>query len=350
MSVTSTSNPISSYPTQQNSTEMVAEGYDAYSEMGLGDFIDLLVTQMQNQDPMDPMDNNELMSQVSTMNEIAANDKLSTSLDSLMLSENLASGSRMINQTVRALDDEGNKFTGQVERVSVEDGSTKLHCVEVVPERVDEISGRTIPESRIEHAVSIENVYELIPEGAETGLSATESAQQLSVASSLIGQAVLGIDDLSTGSEETVVGNVVKVTMEDGEPVLEVAPTNADSEEAENYKVRLSQVSQVFPEEVVETNEPLIDKLTRAAALVDQPVVGYVDTKDNVIGGYVGQVFVDEDNKVKLYLTTGETLDYDNMTNVFGTIPEDTEGDSSTDGSEDSTQQTGATGDTDSAA
>ena len=203
---------------------------------------------------MDPMDNNELMSQVSTMNEIAANDKLSTSLDSLMLSENLASGSRMINQTVRALDDEGNKFTGQVERVSVEDGSTKLHCVEVVPERVDELSGRTIAESRIEHSVSIENVYELIPEGAETGLSATESAQQLSVASSLIGQAVLGIDDLSTGSEETVVGNVVKVTMEDGEPVLEVAPTNADSEEAENYKVRLSQVSQVFPEEVVETN------------------------------------------------------------------------------------------------
>ena len=36
MSVTSTSNPISSYPTQQNSTEMVAEGYDAYSEMGTG--------------------------------------------------------------------------------------------------------------------------------------------------------------------------------------------------------------------------------------------------------------------------------------------------------------------------
>ena len=75
----------------------------------------------------------------------------------------------------------------------------------------------------------------------------------------------------------------------------------------------------------------MIDKLTQAAALVDHLVVGYVDTKENPICGCVGQVFVDEDNKVKLYLPTGETgetgvtIDYDNLTNVFG-IPENTEG------------------------
>lgn len=66
---------------------MQSSGAAASSADQLGDrFLTLLVTQMQNQDPLDPMDNAELTSQLAQINTVKGIDSLNTTLEKLLTS------------------------------------------------------------------------------------------------------------------------------------------------------------------------------------------------------------------------------------------------------------------------
>ena len=112
---------------QQNPT-----GHDAFRDLDMQAFIKLLVAQLSNQDPLDPMDNSEILQQVSQMREIAASDKLTESLDAIKLGQNVAIAGSLIGQTIVALTDDGERVIGEVERVSIEFGVPKLHVGEHV--------------------------------------------------------------------------------------------------------------------------------------------------------------------------------------------------------------------------
>lgn len=112
---------------QQNPT-----GYDAFQNVDMQDFIKLLVAQLSSQDPLDPMDNSEILQQVSQMREIASNDLLSETLESIKLGQNVATAASMIGRTIAALTDDGQQVAGKVDRVSVELGVPKLHVGEHV--------------------------------------------------------------------------------------------------------------------------------------------------------------------------------------------------------------------------
>ena len=64
---------------QQNPT-----GKDAFQQLELGDFIKLMVTELQHQDPMNPMDNTQILQQMSQMRAIAASDQLNETLQSVL--------------------------------------------------------------------------------------------------------------------------------------------------------------------------------------------------------------------------------------------------------------------------
>ena len=100
---------------------------DAFNNMDLGQFIKLLVTEMQNQDPMNPMDNSQILQQISQIKAIASNDKMSTTLSSMQLQQNMMSGSVLMNQTITGLTDQGNRISGVVDKVSIDSGTVILH-------------------------------------------------------------------------------------------------------------------------------------------------------------------------------------------------------------------------------
>ncbi len=85
-------------------------------------FLQLLVTELQNQDPLDPMDNSQLLQQISLIREISATDQLSQTLGSMHRGQNLATASSLIGKQVTALTDAAKNVTGVVDRVSVEVG------------------------------------------------------------------------------------------------------------------------------------------------------------------------------------------------------------------------------------
>jgi flagellar basal-body rod modification protein FlgD len=104
-----------------NSTDSALHGLD------INQFLKLFIAEMQNQDPLNPMDNAGMLNQIGQMRQIGATDKLTGTLDSILLSQNLSSASGMMGQRVRGLADTGEYVLGQVQRVSVTDGKPVLH-------------------------------------------------------------------------------------------------------------------------------------------------------------------------------------------------------------------------------
>ena len=88
-------------------------------EVDLNQFLQLLVTELQNQDPLDPMDNSEILAQISQIREISATDQLSDTLGSVLLGQNMATASGLIGKRVTGISEGLDDIDGIVDRVSV---------------------------------------------------------------------------------------------------------------------------------------------------------------------------------------------------------------------------------------
>src|SRR5881392_656251 len=85
------------------------------------DFINMMVTQLQNQDPLEPAKNSELLAQMSQIGQLQSSNSLQDSLKGLVLQNSLSSAGNMIGKNVEGLDEDGTKLDGTVNSVRVED-------------------------------------------------------------------------------------------------------------------------------------------------------------------------------------------------------------------------------------
>jgi flagellar basal-body rod modification protein FlgD len=103
---------------ETTSTPSVAGSVNtAGSKAGLGgisgeDFMNILVKQLQMQDPMKPMTNQEMVSQLSTIRELEMNTRLSGKLEQLTDQQRFGSAAALIGKHVKGKvsDAEGNEF------------------------------------------------------------------------------------------------------------------------------------------------------------------------------------------------------------------------------------------------
>jgi flagellar basal-body rod modification protein FlgD len=112
------------------STPPAATGQDrneALRDLDMDQFLQLMITELQNQDPLNPMENTEILQQISQIREIGATGRLTETLDAVLLGQNLTSATGMIGKTVKALSADAKEVSGLVDRVSVTDGETRLH-------------------------------------------------------------------------------------------------------------------------------------------------------------------------------------------------------------------------------
>jgi flagellar basal-body rod modification protein FlgD len=200
--------------TGATTTTQTSSTSDALNKIDMDEFISLMIAEMQNQDPLEPMDNTQMLQQISQIREIGSNDRLSETLDAVLLGQNMATASGMIGQTIMALDDNAQTFVGTVDRVSIADGEAKLHVVQRIAEHYDEDTDTIVPEQQVEHAVSLTNISQILPDTEDTALA----AQRVSAAAGLVGRTIIGVTDAS----EVVTGAVEQVALEDGAVKLKV--------------------------------------------------------------------------------------------------------------------------------
>jgi flagellar basal-body rod modification protein FlgD len=119
------------------------------NDLNMDEFLKLMITELQNQDPLDPMDNAQLLEQLSQIRDVGATDKLTETLDTVLLGQNITTASSLIGQSVRALSDDGADVVGQVDRVTVEPGTDG--------------AVRTIRIHVGQSSVSLNNIREILP-------------------------------------------------------------------------------------------------------------------------------------------------------------------------------------------
>jgi flagellar basal-body rod modification protein FlgD len=95
--------------------------------LGKDDFMKLMLTQLQHQDPLKPMDDQAFIAQTAQFNALDEMTKLNTTMTNLLQSQQLAEASGMIGKVVSALDTDGKPITGTVTGASVEKGASMLH-------------------------------------------------------------------------------------------------------------------------------------------------------------------------------------------------------------------------------
>lgn len=97
------------------------------NDLDLDDFLNLMIAELQNQDPLNPMENDELIAQISQIRAVGATDKLTQTLDAVLLGQNISSATSLIGAQITGLSDDSQRVNGIVDRISVASGQPKLH-------------------------------------------------------------------------------------------------------------------------------------------------------------------------------------------------------------------------------
>lgn len=161
-------------------------------ELDQTDFLTLLATQLQSQDPLDPQSNDEFIATMAQFNSLAA----MSSIDS---STQFSKAMSMVGKTVTIQEDNADAVTGTVEKAGVNDDDEV--CVYV---------------DGTEYSVS--DVLEVQPSDDSSQISTT--SWDLMQAALLIGKEVIFEDDSG--------GVVEKVSMADGNIKVYVNGTSYD--------------------------------------------------------------------------------------------------------------------------
>src|SRR5688500_19596295 len=95
-------------------------------ELKTEDFIKMMITQLQNQDPMEPAKNQELLAQMSQIGQLQSATTLQESLKGMVTQNQIGSAAALIGKNVQGLDTSDDPVTGVVTSVRVESDGVSL--------------------------------------------------------------------------------------------------------------------------------------------------------------------------------------------------------------------------------
>lgn len=164
----------------------------SFGDLGSEDFLELLIMQLRNQDPLEPVGNEELLRQISSVREIELSTTLTESLRVLTGQQRFASASGLIGQYVTGLPgQDGVAASGVVVGVRFTD------------------SGHAILQLAGGGELALEQVSTIEP--------------PIRAAEALLGQVVLGLDRRDPANVRVVEGMVTGVRTDTaGEVMLEL--------------------------------------------------------------------------------------------------------------------------------
>ncbi|TPP09859.1 flagellar hook assembly protein FlgD [Rhizobium glycinendophyticum] len=115
MAVDAVSSTTSTTSTSTSSSSTAAAA-SASATLDYDNFLQLLITQMKNQDPTDPMDASEQIAQLATFSQVEQTIKTNSNLETLITGNALTNASNYIGQTITSADE---SMTGVIESVRV---------------------------------------------------------------------------------------------------------------------------------------------------------------------------------------------------------------------------------------
>ena len=173
-------------------TPSAAPSSNSFAQMGAGDFLGLLITQLTHQDPLEPTGNEELLQQMASIREIELSTSLAESLQALTGQQHFAGASALI----------GRHVTGPLSA----DGST--------------VSGVVVG---VQFGADGQAVLKLAGGGNLPMAEVTQIASEQQAAEALLGQAITGLDRRDASDPRLLDGVVTSVKTDDlGRVLLEL--------------------------------------------------------------------------------------------------------------------------------
>ena len=102
-----------------NNTSGTGASGGSVKALSSGDFLNLMIQQLSQQDPMNPTDSNQLLTQMSQISTLQSNSDMQASLASLTLQQSIGAGGNLIGKKIEGLDGNGNEIKGTVTSVKV---------------------------------------------------------------------------------------------------------------------------------------------------------------------------------------------------------------------------------------
>ncbi len=173
------------------------------------DYLNLLITQLRNQNPLEPMDNNQMASQRAQLSQLEQLENMNSLFQKVLVSQQLLQGTELIGQAVRFRPEgQDRSLVGTVQGVRLEKGKVRL-----------EVDG---------HLIDLEEVEAV---GSATGQAGRSGLPpEFSQAAGLIGKEVTfvppeaapaGQEDPTAGPGE-ITGRVDGIEVVDGQIRLSV--------------------------------------------------------------------------------------------------------------------------------
>jgi len=89
-------------------------GVNRFSDMSSEEFLEVLMQELKNQDPLNPQDSTKLLEQLSSIRSIESQLQLNDQLSALVNQNQFASAGGLIGKLVAGLDANNNEAIGQV--------------------------------------------------------------------------------------------------------------------------------------------------------------------------------------------------------------------------------------------
>ncbi|WP_457447631.1 flagellar hook assembly protein FlgD [Roseateles sp. P5_E4] len=104
----------------------MATSTEAISQIGIQDFLKILVAQLGNQDPLKPMDNTEFVTQLAQFTSLQQTQEMNDKLGSLLTAQASMQSVGLLGKIVDVTTESGTTATGTVSGLSFTSGSPRL--------------------------------------------------------------------------------------------------------------------------------------------------------------------------------------------------------------------------------
>ncbi len=180
-------------------------GANGFADLSSGEFLQIILSELSNQDPLAPNDTAAILEQLSSIRNIETQTQLDDQLNELVTQNSISTSANLIGKFVSGLDEFNNAAEGIVESLSVRDGEPILNLA----------GGGELSADRVTEVEDLGDLDTQVVQQLLANLQVLDSG-------TLIGRDVEGQVVSADGGSRQVFGRVTGVTVSDGEIQLEL--------------------------------------------------------------------------------------------------------------------------------
>ena len=175
----------------------VQSSANGFADLDSGEFLQIILSELTNQDPLAPNDTGAILEQLSNLRNIESQASLETKFEALVTQNAISTSANMIGKFVEGLNGANNTVAGIVNSLTIEDGKPILKLSD----------GSSLPADRVAQVRE--------PDDTNSALSGLLGGID---PESVLGLLIAGVD----GSGETIAGVVTGIRFEGGAPFFEL--------------------------------------------------------------------------------------------------------------------------------